>query len=144
MCWLRAGAGCPDLLGARAGEFGALVAGPTAVEAAPHRRTGGGRQQDAVGAAVERNLAHVLTGALPQRDHGRRIAPGWPGAPRHAKRGQGEHGRAGVVGQDAGVPGSPPGAELGAVEEWCHHDGWTDSAYDAGHLVSLGEVLADQ
>src|SRR5690349_17379825 len=144
MRWLRAGAGCPDLADTHAGELAAVVPGPAAVEAAPDRRTGGCGQQDAVRATVERNLARVLAGALPKGDHGRRIVPGWPGALRHAKRGQCEHSRAWVIGQDPGVTGSPPGAELGPVEEWCHQDGGADGAYDAGHLVGLGEVLADQ
>src|SRR6516165_10601536 len=113
----RAGAGCPDLVDAHVEEFAAVMAGPAAVVAAPDRRTGACREQDALGAGLERDLACLLTLAFPQRDNGRRIEPGWPGTLRHAERCQRQDGRAGVIGQDAGIPGGPPGPELGPVEE---------------------------
>src|SRR5215469_13108230 len=93
----RAGTRGPDLADRHVAELAAVVEGPAAVVAALDGTGGSCRQQDALGAALERDLACCLAGAFPQCDHGRTAAAGWPGAVRHAEGRQRQDGRARVI-----------------------------------------------
>ncbi len=68
-------------------------------------------------AGLEGNLADSPGGVLPQRDDPRGLPAGGSGALDHPVRGQRQHRRAGIVGQDAGVSGRPAGGELWPVEQ---------------------------
>jgi hypothetical protein len=56
--------------------------------------------------------------------------------------GQGEDGRAGIVGKDAGVSCCPPGAELWSVEQRSDDKRRPDGPEQVRNVVDLGEVFA--
>ena len=60
----------------------------------------------------------------------------------HAVGSQRQHGRSGIVGQDAGVACGPPGGELRSVQEGGHDDRGPDRPHQRCEVVVLREVLA--
>ena len=134
----------PDLVDAHVEHFAAVLDRATAVGAPPGGTIRARRDEDALGTVLERDLAHPPAGVFPQRDHGRGAVPARSRAPHHAKGGQGQDGRAGVIGQDAGVACCPARAELGPVEQGSDDHRRADGTQDIGHVVDLGEVLAHE
>jgi hypothetical protein len=102
--WARAGARGSDLRDAHVKEFAAIFDRSPAVGAPAGSTIRAIRYQDAVSTGIEPNLADPAVGVLRQRDHVRRVHAGGAGALSHAVGREGQDGRAGVIGEDAGVP----------------------------------------
>lgn len=99
------------------------------VAAPPCGKVGARGQQNALGLALERNLAGTPDGSFQRAITG---------------EGQGEDGRAGIVGKDAGVSCRPPGAELWSVEQRSDDKRRPDGPEQVRNVVDLGEVFAHE
>src|SRR5262249_17740207 len=138
------GAGGADLADGHAVGGGGVVDRPAEVGAVTGGAIHAERKQDALRAGIERYLADAPGGVLPQGDDPRGIAADGPGALDHPVGRQGQHRRAGVVGQDTGVAGRPAGRELWPVQQQVDNQGGADRPDELGNVVVVGEVLAHQ
>jgi hypothetical protein len=132
------------LVNAHVEHFAAVVDGRATVGAAPGGTIGACRDENALGAGLESDLADPPAGVLPQCDHSGTVEPVGSRAPRHAERGQGQDGRAGIVGQHAGIACGPARAELRSVEQGGDDQRRAYRTQDVRNVIDLGEVLAYQ
>ena len=115
-----------------------------AVGAAPGRTIPADGEEDALRAGFEWNLSAPSDRVLPECDYGRRFPPVRSTSLRHSEGSQRQDGRTRIIGQYAGIlRGSSRGA-LRSVQQVGDNGGRADRANDLGHLVDLGEILADE